>query len=340
MPVASPESVIKDIEAGKYTPVYFLQGEEAFYIDAISDFIEANALDETAKGFNQIILYGKDVTISDVLNNARRFPMMSERQVVIVKEAAEISDLNQADSQKMLLDYFKNPQLSTVLVFAHKHKSLDGRKSFGKEVAALTLTVTTKKIYDNQLPQWVGQYLNAQGLKADPEATELIAAYIGNDLQRVANEIRKMKMNLDGNARITADTVKENIGISKEFNIFELQKALFEGNRLKANQIINYFASNPKKHPLIPLIGFLYSVFSKLLILHHMQDKSDQAILGIVKNKFALYEFKKGMRNFPLPLVLVAIHDLKQADLASKGILNPSVDSEAILKELIFKLLY
>ena len=241
---AAPEAVIKDLKSGLFAPIYFLQGEEPYYIDQIANYIEEHALEASQKGFNQVVMYGKDHPVNAVVTNARRFPMMSERQVVIVKEAQNIADLNKEAGQKLLLDYIQNPLPSTILVICHKYKSIDKRKALGKQLDKHTVLVDTKKLYDNQIPDWVSNYVKSQGFTIDPKATQMFADYIGNDLERLSNEIDKVLINFEEKVTINPEIVQKYVGISKEYNVFELQKALQSKDVLKANRIVNYFAAN------------------------------------------------------------------------------------------------
>src|SRR5688572_28865806 len=210
------KKIWSDLKAGKYAPVYFLQGEESFYIDLISNYIETNALSEAEKGFNQVVLYGKDVTMASILTNARRYPMMAERQVVIVKEAQDIQDLNKEIGGKLLLDYLSKPVPSTVLVFCHKHKSLDKRKELGKKIDKLAEAVTTKKMYDNQLPSFVDEYARDKKINIDDKAVQALCEYVGNDLNRMANEIDKLAISMTKDEVVTVERVMNQVGVSRE----------------------------------------------------------------------------------------------------------------------------
>jgi DNA polymerase-3 subunit delta len=337
---STPENVLNDLKNGQYAPVYFLQGEEPYYIDQISDYIEKNALEESQKGFNQVIMYGKDHPVNAIVTNARRYPMMSERQVVIVKEAQNISDLGKEVGQKLLLDYIQNPLPSTILVFCHKYKSLDKRKALGKQLDKLTVAVTTKKLYDNQIPDWVNNYVKSKGFSIDPKGTQMLADYIGTDLERLTNEIDKLLINFEEKVTINADIIQKYVGISKEYNVFELQKALQIKDVLKANRIINYFASNPKKNPIIPIIAMLYSFYSKLLLVHSAKDKSQNSLASVLKvNPFFVKDYLMAVRVYNLSQTINCIQHIKEADLRSKGVGFSHSEGE-LLKELVFKLIH
>jgi len=337
----SPEKVLQDLKNNQYSPVYFLQGEEPYYIDLIADYIEKNCLSESDKGFNQTILYGKDAPINVILNNARRFPMMSERQVVIVKEAQDIPDLGKDTGEKMLEAYLNNPLPSTVLVFCHKYKTLDGRKALGKSIDKKSILVTTKKMYDNQLPDWIEAYFRQKNFKINPRAASIIAESIGNDLSRLTNEADKLLINVKPGTEIGEELIEKYIGISKDYNVFELQKAIIQRDVVKANKIINYFEANPKNNPIIPIISVLFSFYSKLILAHTSDNKSESnlaKVLGV--NPYFAKDYIKAAGAYPLPKVIQIIGFLKTADLQSKGVNNVSTTEGQILKELIFKILH
>jgi DNA polymerase III subunit delta len=335
------ESVLKDLKSNKYSPVYFLQGEEPFYIDQIADFIEKKCLNESEKSFNQTILYGKDVNMNTILLNAKRFPMMSERQVVIVKEAQEISDLGKESGDTQLNSYIQNPLPSTVLVFCYKYKTLDARKTITKNLDKFSILVTSKKMYDNQLPEWVNGYISSQGFKINPKASLMLAEFVGNNLSRLSNEIDKLLINLQKGAEVNEDMIEKYVGISKEFNVFELQQALIKRDVYKANLIVNYFEANPKNNPIIPVIVVLFNFFSKLLVVHGSDNKTDShlaKVLGV--NPYFVKDYIFGAKTYPPSKVMNIIHYLRQADLASKGVDNVSTTEGQILKELVYKIMH
>ena len=335
------ESILSDLKKNKYAPVYFLQGEEPYYIDLISDYIEANALNETEKGFNQVVMYGKDAEVNKILTNARRYPMMADRQVVIVKEAQEIPDINKEEGIALLESYLKNPLPSTILVFAHKYKTLDGRKSLAKTVKDKAVLLTTKKIYDNAVPDWITNYVKSKGFGIDMKATQMLTDFIGNNLSSLTNEINKILLNFKEKTTIDAGIVQKFVGISKEYNVFELQRALGTRDVVKANQIVHYFEANPKNNPIIPVIAVLFSYYSKLLMVHHSKDKSEKGIAAALKlNPFFVKEYLLAARNYPIHKVIDNIHHIKKADLQSKGIDSPSMAEGQILRELVYKLMH
>lgn len=340
MPVQAA-SVIADIKNSKYAPVYFLQGDEPFYIDEISDYIEEHALEESQKGFNQVVMYGRDHNMGSILTQAKRFPMMSDRQVVIVKEAQNISDINNEAGSKLLSAYIANPLATTILVFAYKNKTLDGRKALGKELDKKAVLVTSKKLYDNQVPSWVSDYCKNNGHSIRQKAVMLIAESVGNDLSKIANEIQKMLINFKGHTEIDEEHVQKYIGISKDYNVFELQNALGKREILKANKIIDYFEQDPKGNPIIPIIALLYAYYSKVLLVHHSKDKSDRAIASKLKvNPFFAKDYIIASKNYKLGSTVLALQAIHKADMQSKGIEGGTATQGQILKELIFTIMH
>ncbi len=342
MAEVSAQEVLDDLKKGKFSPVYFLQGEESFYIDEITSFIEKNALDDMQKGFNQTVMYGKDHDMNAVLMNAKRFPMMSDRQVVIVKEAQDLKDLGKESGDTQLANYIKNPLPSTILVFAHKNKTLDGKKSLPKLLKKEATVVTTKKLYDNQIPAWILEFVKAKGYKISQKAQFMIAESVGSDLSKLANEINKVIINFSQpGAEITEEHVQKYIGVSKDYNVFELQNALAKKDILKANKIVLYFEKNPKDNPLVMVVPSLYTYFTKLLLIHTLDVKSDVAVGQALKiHPFIAKDFLTASKLYPLEKLYQIFHALQLADLKNKGIQSGSESDGEILKELVFKILH
>ncbi len=335
-----PEDVLKDIRSGKVAPVYFLQGEETFFIDQISDLLEKNLIPEHERGFNQTVLYGQDVSVSDVLNHARRFPMMAERQLVLVKEAQNISDLNREGGEKQLLSYLNQPVPSTVLVFCHKHKKLDGRKALGKSIGKLSVLVTSDKIRDYQVSSWIENYVRSRKCTIRPDALQLINDSIGNDLERLSNEISKILINYEAGVTIDMEMVQKHVGISKEYNVFELQKALVCKDRMKAFRIIGYFAANARKHPAIPVVAVLFAFFSRLLIAQQYRHENKNKLASVLKvSPYAIPDYQEALRYYSAGEVVRNIHLLRKADLACKGVDSGQAEDGEILKELVAMML-
>ena len=351
--------LLTDLKRKIFKPVYFLSGEEAYYIDLISDYIEKNVLDENEQEFNQTILYGKDVDLNAIISAAKRFPMMSEYQVVIVKEAQNLKELGKSSSDEeddhdestfkkgsastgnALTSYLQNPQPSTILVFCYKYKKLDKRSTTYKSLQKNHVFLETKKLYENQLPEWITTAVQDHNIKIGPKAAFLLAEFLGNDLSKISNEIEKLVINLKEGEEITVDAIQDKIGISKEFNVFELQDAIGKKDVLKANRIINYFSANEKEHSPIMTLSVLYGYFSKILIYHFAPDKSKFAIaqtLGV--NPFFVDGFAKAAQNYSTGKLKDIFKYLKEYDLKTKGVNNGVTDRGELMRELIFKILH
>jgi DNA polymerase-3 subunit delta len=326
--------LITDIKGGKIAPIYFLMGEEAYYIDMISDFIESNVLAEEEKGFNQMVLYGKEVSIQDIVSNAKRYPMMAERQVIIVKEAQ-----NLIKTIEQLVDYAKNPQPSTVLVFNYKYKSLDKRKALFKTLSKSAVVFESKKIYEDKIPSWIQNYLSAKKISITPKAALMLSEFLGNDLSKIANELNKLEIVVGTQREITPEIIEENIGISKDFNNFELQKAIGHLNHKKAYQIVNYFSQNSKQHPFVLTISILYLYFKKLMTLHTVRDRNPGAVskaLGV--NPYFVNEYIAVSRNFPMKRISGVLETLRKYDAKSKGV-GANLSPRDLYNELIYNIL-
>lgn len=335
------QKVMIDLRARRFAPVYLLQGEEVYYIDLISSYIEANALSESEKGFNQVILYGKEAPVHLILNNAKRYPMMADRQVVIVREAQEIPDLSKDIGQKLLLDYFQHPVPSTILVLCHKYKTLDKRKELGKKAEQLTTSLTFKKPYDNQLPDFVGEYVKTKGYAIDGDAVRVLCESVGVDLTRLAMEIDKMLTAKAPGYTITEADVMSQVGMSRDFNVFELQKALIQQDTLRACQIADYFASNTRKNPLIMVIAFLFSFYSKLLVLSSTSSKGGSEVANTLKiSPYAMKDYSTALNIYSLAKLIENVSLLKAADLRLKGVNSGTTEEGQILKEVVLRLLH
>lgn len=337
---AAAKKILSDLKAGKYAPVYTLQGEETYYIDLISNYIEAHALSESEKSFNQVVVYGKDSPVHAILTHARRFPMMAERQVVIVREAQDIPDLQKEAGSKLMLDYILRPVPSTVLVLCHMHKTLDKRRELGKKIDQLTVSATFKKPYENQLPDFVLELVKDRGAKMDEAGVRVLCEYIGNDLNRLSNEIDKILIDTSKGETISAEKVMAKVGVSKEYNIFELQKALIQKDFLLSAKIVNYFESNTKRNPMIPMVAFLYSFFSKLLVAASASDKSERGLITALKiSPFAVKDYTNALQRYPIFKIIENISLIKEADLKLKGVNSGSESDGQILKQLVFQLM-
>jgi DNA polymerase-3 subunit delta len=328
-------NIVSDIKNGNIKPIYFLTGEEPYYIDKISDYIEENILDETDKGFNQQVMYGRDSTIEDIVSAAKRYPMMAERQVIIVKEAQDLSK-----NIENLVSYAENPQPTTVLVLNYKYKKLDKRKKLHKAIAKTGLIYESKKLYENQVSDWIRRVLSGKKYQIEPKASQMLVEFLGTDLSKISNELDKLMIILPIESIINDKHIEDNIGISKDFNNFELRKAVGEKNILKANRIINYFSENPKNNPTVMTISLLNSYFTQLLLFHGLQDKSKSSVakaLGL--NPYFVDEYFLAGRNYPMRKVAQVIAFLRDADVKSKGV-GANQTQKDILKELLFKILH
>jgi DNA polymerase-3 subunit delta len=326
--------LITDIKEGKIAPIYFLMGEEAYYIDAISDYIESNVLAEDEKGFNQMVLYGKDVSVQDIVSNAKRYPMMAERQVIIVKEAQ-----NLIKTIEQLVDYAKNPQPTTVLVFNYKYKTLDKRKALYKTLSKAAVVFESKKIYEDKIPSWIQSFLRSKQISITPKAALMLTEFLGNDLSKIANELNKLEIVVGAKKEITPEIIEENIGISKDYNNFELQKALGNLDHKKAYQIVHYFAQNSKQHPFVLTISILYLYFTKLMTLHTVRDRNPGTVakaLGV--NPYFVNEYIAVSRNYPMKRISGVLQTLRTYDTKSKGV-GANLSPKDLYNELIYNIL-
>lgn len=329
------KQIIGALKKGDIKPIYFLMGEEPYYIDKISDHIEKNLLQEEEKGFNQMTLYGRDVSIEDIIGNAKRFPMMAERQVVIVKEAQELSR-----NIEKLADYAENPQPSTVLVMCYKYKKIDKRKKLYKAVAKSGVIFESKPLYENKVGEWIRQELHSRNYQIAPKATQMLVEFLGTDLGKIDNELQKLQLICPEGTTITPEIIEENIGISKDFNNFELRKAIGEKDSLKAHRIINYFSQNPKDNPMVLTVSLLFSFFSQLLQYHGLKDQSKGNVAKVLKvNPFFVNDYAIAARNYPMKKVSQVISHLRDADVKSKGVGAANVPQGDLLKELLVKVM-
>ncbi len=329
------EQITADIQRKIYFPVYLLHGEEPYFIDSITDLIEAGVLTDAEKEFNQSVVYGRDINVGNLIDMARRFPMMANYQVVIVKEAQDLEKLENLQA------YIEKPQPTTILVLAHKYRKVDQRKGLAKAVEKNGVLFASSKLYDDKIPGWIQGQLRNQGYGIRPEACQLLAEYLGSDLGRIRNEIEKLIINLPANSNIDAGIIERNIGISKDYNIFELQNALGARDVLKANRIASYFASNPKQNPAIVVVTVLFGYFMKLMIYHQIKDKSKNnvaSVLGV--STFFVKDYAQGAQNYSIRKSRAVIGMLREYDLRLKGVNNGSAEEGELLRELVWKILH
>lgn len=326
--------IISDWQRGAFHPVYWLEGEEPYYIDKIVTYAESHLLDASLTGFNLSVFYGKDSKVEDVINACRRYPMLSDKQVVILKEAQQLRDIEKLES------YLEHPLSSTIFIVAHKEKKLDGRGKLAKIVKQKTVLFATKKLYDNELPDWAATMIKSKGLDINPKALHILVDHIGNDLQRMENEIDKMTLNLQGRIKITEDDIEVFVGVSKEFNVFELQASIARKDLPGTLKMLNYFASNPKAAPIQLVLPTLYSFFSKLYIAAGLGTKDENTIgnalgiKGFIARQYAQAVQLYGFTDIEKILVLLADCNLK-----TLGIRRADTGDEALLKELVVKIM-
>ncbi|MBL7838237.1 MAG: DNA polymerase III subunit delta [Bacteroidetes bacterium] len=328
------DQIVSDIHNRRFTPIYLLEGEETYYIDELSRLLEEKVLKPEEKSFNMTIAYGKDISPLEVKMAARRYPMMSEYQLLIIKEAQNIGDID------ILEDYIENPMSTTILVLCYKGKKVDKRKKVGKLFAKYT-HFTSDRLRDHEVTPWIERYIKNKGRNIDPKAVQLIADYLGNDLSKVANEIDKMLINVKTDVAIISEThIEQNIGISKDYNVFELGKALGQKNFNKCIQIANYFAVNAKTDGLIPMIGYLYTYFSKVYIYNSLRTKPRKEIaIALGVNEYFLDDYKMAGSNYNQAMLEEIFANLKYYDLRSKGVANGSTEEGQLIIELIVKIL-
>ncbi|MEM7572040.1 MAG: DNA polymerase III subunit delta [Bacteroidota bacterium] len=333
------DQILKAVKAKDFAPVYLLHGPEAYFIDQIEAAIEAHALQEQERAFNQTIIYGKEADHLQVVDAARRFPMMAERQLIILREAKDMRSLQQ------LVSYVEKPAATTVLVISHKHKKLNGNSKLAKALKANGVVFEAKPLYDNQVPDWIRARLKQKGYSIEPSAAELLGEFLGTSLSKITNELDKLLINLPKGTQVTTQVVEDQVGISKDFNVFELQQALGSRNTVKAFRIVQYFTANPKAGPLPMILGSLYNYFSKVLILLEMRAKQapEKEVLSALKlrSNYFLREYNLAARNYNRAKATAVFALLHEYDLKSKGVGAVSAVREngALLKELVYRIL-
>jgi DNA polymerase-3 subunit delta len=332
------EEICRDIIEKKFSPIYVLMGEEPYFIDKIEKLLVDNVLTEDERIFNQMIFYGQDTKAEEIIASARRFPMMSKYQLVIVKEAQELNKID------LLGFYAKRPVPSTVLVLCHKYKKLDGRKSLLVEAKKVGIIFDSKKIYDNKMPEFIAKFVKKEALEIDFKGAQMLSDFLGNDINRLAQEIEKLKIVLNdaSTKKITAEIIEKNIGISKEYNGFELVNAIAHKNILKANRIADYFNNNPKANPIHKILPTLFNYFTNLMICHYSPDKTERGVMKVLNLQWSLQatDYIAGLRNHTAMKVFNIIHEIRLADAVSKGFENNSISTGDIYKELLYKIMH
>jgi DNA polymerase-3 subunit delta len=336
------QAILNDLKNKKFKSIYLLQGEEPYFIDVLADYAEAHLLDENDKAFNLTVLYGKDININGLISELNRYPMGAPFQVVILREAQGLDGLKKKEELEKLTQYAKNPQPTTLFFMCHKFGKVDGRSEFVKVVKSKGVFFETKKLYDNQVISWIDEELRARGYKVSPKAVQLLGEFLGTDLGRIASELSKLEIIVPKGGEITASVVERNIGISKDYNVFELNKAIGRKDVATVLKILKYFEANPKSNPPVVIFAQIYTLISKIMHLHSLSDKSRLNVakeLGI--NPFFVDEYLLASRNYKPDNLPWAISFLREGDAKTKGIINVGglTSDYSILKETVFKIL-
>jgi DNA polymerase-3 subunit delta len=336
---ATFQGIMRDLEARKFLPIYILMGEEAYYIDQIADYIAEHVLAPEERDFNQTVVFGADTTAVQVADMARRYPMMSEYQVIIVKEAQNIRSL------EALEKYLKAPVKSTILVWCHKNGKIDARKKVIALADSIGVVYESKKLRDYELPKFIEGYLKEHGVSIDNKSVQMIADHVGSDLHRMVSELNKLFIGMpeEGERKVTPDIVERKIGVSKDFNTFELRNAIISKQVLKANQIVNYYDKNPKAGSLFSVLPLLFNYFQNLMIVHYAPNKSTEAgvaaALGL-RSAWGAKDYVTGMRYYSARKTMDIISKMREIDAKSKGLDNPNTPAGELMKELIFFILH
>lgn len=330
----SAEKIITDWKKNKFKPLYWLEGEEDFFIDQVMDYAEHHLLSEAEAGFNRMVFYGKDANWADVVTACRRYPMFAEKQVVLLKEAQHMRDVEKLDI------YIENPLSSTVFVVSYKEKKVDGRSKFAKLLKEKGEVFTTKKLYENQLPEWTSELIKSKGYTISHKALLLLVDHIGNDLSRMVNEIDKVLVNLQNRKNITEDDIEQYVGISKDFNVFELQEAISARDLAKAIRIVQYFEANPKAAPIQLILPVLHSFFSKVFTVFSSSDRSENGLKAVFSNN--IFSARQGIlaaKNYGYEGTERIILLLHHYNLRSLGVNDPGTEDASLLKEMIVKMM-
>lgn len=337
------EQLLEELKKQIYKPVYFLMGEEPYFIDAIADYIEENILNEAEKSFNLTVVYGKDTDLASIVSLAKRYPMMANYQVVIIKEAQNIKNLDAGEIGKKinpLLSYLQQPLSSTILVICYKGKKLEKNRKIYKAIEKCGVIFESKKIYETKLPAWISNQFKIRGKNIEPKAANLMADYIGNNLSSIINEISKILIFLENENEIKVSHIEKLIGVSKDFNNTELLKAIGTKNITQANRILLYFQSDPRQHPVQQTIVWLFEYFSKVILLKDFQGLSDNEIatkIGVPP--YFLNDYKTTAKNYTRNHLIQNIHLIRQYDMKSKGV-DSLADGHELLKEMVYKIMY
>lgn len=332
------EEICKEITSRKFYPVYVLMGEEPYFIDKITDLLLEKVLDESERDFNQVILYGADTDAVSIINAARRYPMMSDYQLVIVREAQLVRDI------ELLSSYVRKPLMSTILVLNYKYKTLDRRRSLASLVEKVGVLFDSKKIQDYRMPGFITSLMQQRNVAIDPKAAQMLSDFLGNDLNRLNKELDKLGIIMaeKGLKRVTPEIIETNIGLNKEYNNFELIRAIAVKDVLKANRIAQYFEKNPKNNPIQMTLPVLFNYFSNLLICYYTKDRSESGLMSALglKASFQVKDYMVGMRHYSAMKVFKLISEIRMTDAKSKGVENVSANNAALLRELLYRILH
>ena len=329
----APEKIIADLKKGNFKPVYWLEGEENYFIDQVIDFAEHQILSASEAGFNLTVFYGRDTAWPDVINACRRYPMFSERQVVLIKEAQDLKGIDKLES------YVEKPLPSTLLFVAYKDKKVDGRTKLAKLLKDKAVLMTTKKLYDNALPEWTSELVKEKGFSISKKALFLLIDHIGNDLSRLSNEIDKLALNLKDRKQINEDDIEKFVGVSKEFNVFELQQAIAQRDLYKAIRIVQYFGSNPKAAPLQLVFPSLYNFFSKVQVVYTVPSKDEKAIASAIGvNAWFVKDYISTATKFTYAETEKILLLLYEYNLRNLGVNDGGTDDSELLKEMAVKM--
>ena len=329
------KQLIEELKTGQYKPVYLLTGDENYYIDLVSDYFEKEVISPDFRDFDQTVVYGRDVDMTDVISLAKRYPMMSPVQLVLVKEAQDISK-----GWELLATYLENPQPQTLLVFCYRYKKLDKRTKLYKAISAKGVIYEKNKLRDYEVPGWIANIVSQRGYSITQKGAVLIAESLGNDLAKIANELSKVYISLPQGSVINEDVIESNIGISKDYNVFELQNAIGRRDIVQCNRIVNHFAANPKENPIQMILPSLYGYFIKVMLFHQAPDKQ-QAMADMKVHPYFMKDYETAASNYTLGKLASCIGYLYDTDLRSKGIRNSgNISDGELLKELVFKIIH
>ncbi len=331
------DAIRKDIQQRRFHPIYLLMGEEGYFIDALTELLVESVLTEEEKDFNLHTFYGIDADVNTIISSARRYPMMAERQLVVIKEAQQL------DKLELLEVYAKNPMLSTVLVISYKHGAIDRRKAVVKSIEKIGVLFESKKLYENQIPAFITSWFKEREIGIDAKSAQMLTDHVGSDISKLIPQLQKLEISLDeGARRITSELIEKNVGISKDYNNFELQKAIIHKDTLTANRIVNHFGMNPKDHPIMVTVIVLFNYFSNLLECFWLPRKDEQSIMSAlnIRSSYFARDYLTGVRNYNARKVMDIISDLRTFDARSKGVDNISASHGELLKELVYRIMH